>query len=546
MTTPLPSPPHTQKEFSLPSYDQYGFQRSDTHTPLHEQRAFDEHYHGVCERRRAKWVDWLAKHGGSEDRPLVPPRSDKAKRYVRKGVPHHLRKHVWLEYSGGRALMDNELGLYTLLCCREEQDIAAGFTKETNTIFQHISSLDRDVYRTFPTNIKFRPHQSTEPSPQFARPDSRAESIASSNATGASGPSVDVSESSFRDSGSDHSKYNASGPLRIHFETNPYLLSLRRILVAFAYYSWPHPSTDRISLRQSKYAIGYCQSLNYLVALLLLVFAENDADFELSDEMARLQVEERVFWTLVAVVEDLLPEEMFGETLQGARVQSSVLWDYVIGKNGAKFGLDKLETWLEHGSTMPKISSKASFPKLRRTRTGLEKGLTTGPAGGGGTPLSLITTQWGMTLFVMSLPPHTLLRLWDAFLYQGEKVFYRFTLTLLAMHQKRLVSLSLADLSAWRYIKNLPHQCYDVCAIDQTFRSKLPHHAYGSEQKGRRRPLHRNEVVGSPITPTEASDEATRWETDDLVRGVGSVSRKLIGRYTDWVTMASVRASSGR
>lgn len=61
-------------------------------------------------------------------------------------------------------------------------------------------------------------------------------------------------------------------------------------------------------LRQTKTA--YCQSLNYIVALLLLFYTE-----------------EQAFWMLVIIMEDILPANFYSPQLKGLRVDGRVFDD---------------------------------------------------------------------------------------------------------------------------------------------------------------------------------------------------------------------------
>ena len=77
------------------------------------------------------------------------------------------------------------------------------------------------------------------------------------------------------------------------------IAELRRVLLAYA-------------LRNP--GLGYCQSMNFITAMLLLHMPE-----------------ERAFWTLAAIVEDLLPAEYFQGRMWGMRseqrvLQSCLLW----------------------------------------------------------------------------------------------------------------------------------------------------------------------------------------------------------------------------
>nr|XP_033478305.1 TBC1 domain family member 2A isoform X2 [Epinephelus lanceolatus] len=77
-----------------------------------------------------------------------------------------------------------------------------------------------------------------------------------------------------------------------HFSSpsSPALQQLRRVLLAF---SWQNP------------AIGYCQGLNRVAAIALLV----------------LQSEEEAFWCLVAVVEAIMPQDYYTKNLVASQVE---------------------------------------------------------------------------------------------------------------------------------------------------------------------------------------------------------------------------------
>ncbi|KAG7232141.1 hypothetical protein INR49_009499 [Caranx melampygus] len=88
-----------------------------------------------------------------------------------------------------------------------------------------------------------------------------------------------------------------------HFSSpsSPTLQQLRRILLAF---SWHSP------------AIGYCQGLNRLAAIALLV----------------LQSEEDAFWCLVAVVEAIMPPDYYTKNLVASQADQRVLKDFLSEK----------------------------------------------------------------------------------------------------------------------------------------------------------------------------------------------------------------------
>ncbi|XP_018535092.1 TBC1 domain family member 2A isoform X3 [Lates calcarifer] len=146
-----------------------------------------------------------------------------------------------------------------------------------------------------------------------------------------------------------------------HFSSpsSPALQQLRRVLLAF---SWQN------------HAIGYCQGLNRLAAIALLV----------------LQSEEDAFWCLVAVVETIMPQDYYTKNLVASQADQRVLKDFLAEK------LPRLAAHFEEHSI----------------------------------DVSLITFNWFLVVFVESLPSDILLPLWDAFLYEGTKVIFRYALAL--------------------------------------------------------------------------------------------------------------------
>ena len=119
--------------------------------------------------------------------------------------------------------------------------------------------------------------------------------------------------------------------------------SLRNVLLAFA---------------ENNPQVGYCQSMNFLAAVLLLVVDEESA-----------------FWCLTAIVERVMPG-YFSVCMEMTLVDQGVLSDFLILED------PQLVTHLEHLCAEP----------------------------------SLVTTQWLLTCFVGSaLPLNALLGVWDAF-----------------------------------------------------------------------------------------------------------------------------------
>lgn len=152
--------------------------------------------------------------------------------------------------------------------------------------------------------------------------------------------------------------------------SSPALQQLRRILSAF---SWQNP------------AVGYCQGLNRVAALALLV----------------LQDEEDAFWCLVAVVEVIMPQDYYTKNLLASQADQRVLKDFLAEK-------------------LPRLA--AHFEDH-------------------GIDVSLISFNWFLVVFVESLPSDILLPLWDAFLYEGTKVIFRYALALFKYKEEELLKI---------------------------------------------------------------------------------------------------------
>lgn len=191
--------------------DRYGFKKISQHVTLENYDAWDRTYSDHLERRRQKWTALMKQFGLSTNQPTrFPPKSEKIKRYARKGIPPEWRGAAWFWYAGGPGLQKQHEGLYFTLL----QKIKRG-DELKDTDREHI---ERDLNRTFPDNLTFKPD-----------PD-----MAGSTTDG------------------DHD----DAP-----ET-PIIGALRRVLQAFAVH---RPS------------IGYCQSLNFIAGLLLL-FLDSDEE----------------------------------------------------------------------------------------------------------------------------------------------------------------------------------------------------------------------------------------------------------------------------
>ena len=132
--------------------------------------------------------------------------------------------------------------------------------------------------------------------------------------------------------------------------------------------------------------VGYCQSLNYVGAMLLVAL-----QFE----------EEAAFWMLAALVEQVLPD-FYSRAMTGILIEQAVFASFV-------------------REMAPDVHSH--FEEL-------------------GVPLEMVSTQWFLCLYVNVLPVATLLRVWDAMLWEGPAVLLRCGAALLYCYREAVQSTS--------------------------------------------------------------------------------------------------------
>uniref|UniRef100_A0A665W6X6 TBC1 domain family, member 2B n=1 Tax=Echeneis naucrates TaxID=173247 RepID=A0A665W6X6_ECHNA len=130
--------------------------------------------------------------------------------------------------------------------------------------------------------------------------------------------------------------------------------------------------------------IGYCQGLNRLAAIALLYLDQEDA-----------------FWSLIAIVEVFMPRDYYTKTLLGSQVDQRVFKDLMSEK------LPRLHAHFEQ--------YKVDF--------------------------SLITFNWFLVVFVDSVVSDILFKIWDAFLYEGPKIIFRFALALFKYKEEDFLKL---------------------------------------------------------------------------------------------------------
>jgi hypothetical protein len=129
---------------------------------------------------------------------------------------------------------------------------------------------------------------------------------------------------------------------------------------------------------------GYCQGLNYIAGLTLLITAN----------------EEKAFWLMQVLLNTLLPD-YYSVSMHDVRVDIWALGQLV----------------------------RKRLPVLHQH---LEANNVT---------VALICTKWFLCLYVDTLPTESVLRVWDSLFFEGWKVLFRTALALFKMSEKELLQI---------------------------------------------------------------------------------------------------------
>ncbi|KAL0074994.1 rab-GTPase-TBC domain-containing protein [Phycomyces blakesleeanus] len=265
--------------------DIYGFKLPTQWVKQQYLDQFDTYYQPILDSQEQRWKIYL-----SEQKSEWPPLDSKLKRYTRKGIPNHLRGKAWFHYSGAKTKMENNPMLFDSLL---KTAISMGEHNEYAEI------IHRDLHRTFPDNHRFQCAVSSTDGSAVMMP-----------------------------------------------ESNPTLMALERVLLAYSIYS---PQ------------VGYCQSLNYIVGFFLL-FLETAS-------------EEEAFWMLVVTVHDYFPENMYDVTMEGANIDQTVLMLMISER------LPAVWNKIANGKSFWECEQADCLP-----------------------PVTLVTGHWFLTLFINILP----------------------------------------------------------------------------------------------------------------------------------------------
>ncbi|KAF9946070.1 hypothetical protein BGZ72_000711 [Mortierella alpina] len=147
-----------------------------------------------------------------------------------------------------------------------------------------------------------------------------------------------------------------------------------------------------------KPSVGYCQGMGRLVGMMLMQMPVEDA-----------------FWLLVATIENYM-QDYYTPTLRQLRIDAQVFERLLKDQDPA------LADHLERNDVIP----------------------------------LMYMTQWFMTLFTMSLPWASVLRVWDVFYYDGVKALFRVGLAILQLCREHLLTKCPSSSELLAFILHIP------------------------------------------------------------------------------------------
>ncbi|CAH8472116.1 unnamed protein product [Schistosoma turkestanicum] len=188
--------------------------------------------------------------------------------------------------------------------------------------------------------------------------------------------------------------------------SNGRLVSLKRVLSAFAVH-FPN--------------IGYCQGMNYIAAVLLLVLNSPANEREI-----------QTFWLLDALMNYILPK-YYSTDMLAVRVDCMVFDELL----------------------------KNKIPAVHKLI--MNSGIN----------CTLLATKWFICLFADVLPIETTIRVFDCLFYEGDKVLFRVCLSLVRLHYKDLIQCNEFPviITAFRNMCKDKQTLYCHQFIDSMFRS---------------------------------------------------------------------------
>ncbi|CRG96193.1 GTPase-activating protein, putative [Plasmodium gallinaceum] len=165
-------------------------------------------------------------------------------------------------------------------------------------------------------------------------------------------------------------------PHNKNVKNSPGLIQLKNVLRAFAVY---------------KPKINYCQSMNFIAAITLIILKE-----------------ELAFWSIVQLIDSdyshdkINISDYYNNEMRGLRRDIIVIEELIKMK-------------------MPEVHSRLKEFDV---------------------DLSWICSEWLLCLFCTAFPITTTLRIWDCLFYEGDKIIFRITLALFKMNEQKINELN--------------------------------------------------------------------------------------------------------
>lgn len=141
----------SMKEVLQSDFDRYGFRKAAMRHDINieDYNKWFSGYASYSIKQKKKWHVLFKSNGlklESENSipTRFPPKSDKVKKMVRKGIPAEWRGNAWFFYGGGYEKWNKHKGVYFKIV----EDTTGVKNKDTEVI-------ERDLHRTFPDNVYF-------------------------------------------------------------------------------------------------------------------------------------------------------------------------------------------------------------------------------------------------------------------------------------------------------------------------------------------------------------------------------------------------------
>eukprot|EP00658_Telonema_sp_P-2_P054831 TRINITY_DN4360_c0_g1_i4.p1 TRINITY_DN4360_c0_g1~~TRINITY_DN4360_c0_g1_i4.p1 ORF type:complete len:848 (-),score=247.34 TRINITY_DN4360_c0_g1_i4:342-2885(-) len=176
--------------------------------------------------------------------------------------------------------------------------------------------------------------------------------------------------------------------------------ALKRVLLAYALHNM---------------SVGYCQGMNVLCSMLLLIMTEEDA-----------------FFMLKIIVERILPS-YFGQGLSGLTTDMSIIEAMME---------DRSSELIEHLNTI-------------------------------GMPMHVVTTRWLLCIFVNAMPSEGALRIWDCVLLEGRKALIKAVMALFEVLKPQLLSCPDCD-TAFELLQSVAGRMWDASALVHLMNDTTP------------------------------------------------------------------------